>query len=459
MIIVGTILYIIGILELFLINRDRQSRTSWAIWISVIWAMLGASRMVSQWLNIGPIYTADQYLEGSPLDRNILTGLLILGLFVLVRRRNRVAALLQRNGWIVALLCYGALSTLWSDYPDVTFKRWIKALGDFVMVAIVLTDADRKSAIKQFLSRVGFLLIPISVMFIKYYPNLGRTYSRWEGKLFYTGVASDKNMLGMICLIFGLACFWRFLCALRTARSTARNKTLLAHGVVLIMTLWLLWRANSITSISCFAMAGTLMVLVSFPAFARKRALVHLVVVTGLAISMSALFLNAGGLVQALGRDPTLTGRTDLWKEVVAINPNRFLGAGFESFWLGTRLEKLWSIFQWHPNEAHNGYLEIYLNLGVAGIFLYVALILTGYRNIMRALRLDPEIAHLRLAYFFVGIAYNFTEAGFRMMNPVWMAFLLAIIAVPPAPKLKFHAPQPNLAEVPIAVPEAAEIF
>jgi O-antigen ligase len=459
MILVGTVFYIIGILWLFFVDRERQSRTSWAIWISTVWVLLGASRMVSQWLDMGPVYSANQYLDGSPLDRNILTGLLVLGLGVLIRRHDRVAALLRINGWMIALLCYGALSMLWSDYPDVTFKRWIKALGDFVMVMIVLTDMDCKAARRQFLARVGFLLIPVSVMFIKYYPALGRTYSRWEGKMFYTGVASDKNMLGMICLIFGLACLWRFMQVLRTAKSAVRNKRLLAHGVVLVMTVWLLWRANSVTSISCFVMAGTLMVLVSFPGFGRKRVLVHLVVASGLAISLSALFLNAGGLVQALGRDPTLTGRTDLWKAVVAMNPNQFLGAGFESFWLGTRLEKVWSLFGWHPNEAHNGYLEIYLNLGWIGILLYATVIVIGYRNVMRALRLDPESGRLRLAYFFVGVAYSFTEAGFRMMNPVWVAFLLAIIAVPLVPKLSARPVQSDMAKVRIPENQVAQVF
>ena len=50
------------------------------------------------------------------------------------------------------------------------------------------------------------------------------------------------------------------------------------------------------------------------------------------------------------------------------INP--IFGTGFESFWLGKRLEQLQGIFFFFPNEAHNGYLEVYLNLGLMGLFI-----------------------------------------------------------------------------------------
>jgi len=82
-------------------------------------------------------------------------------------------------------------------------------------------------------------------------------------------------------------------------------------------------------------------------------------------------------------------------------------------------------------NEAHNGYLEIYLNLGWAGIALLGLIIATGFPKVLRALRLDTESGKLMLAYFILGLIYNFTEAGFKMMNPVWIFFIMAVMAVP----------------------------
>src|SRR5207237_1755038 len=148
--------------------------------------------------------SADQYLEGSPLDRNILTGLLAIGLIVVLGRRQKVAEILRANPLILLFFFYCGVSVLLSDYPDGAFKRWIRAIGDFMMVLIVLTDLNPSDAINRLLSRVGFLLLPLSILFIKYYPALGRTYDPGFGfwTPVYTGVTTNKNELGYICLIF-----------------------------------------------------------------------------------------------------------------------------------------------------------------------------------------------------------------------------------------------------------------
>jgi exopolysaccharide production protein ExoQ len=408
---------------------------------------LAASRSISQWLEIGPTLL-DQSLEGNPLERAILTGLLAIGAIVLVGRGQKVLALLRVNGPILLFFSYCLASTLWSDYPDVAFKRWIKALGDLVMVMIVLTDPGRSSAIKQFLTRTGFLLVPISVLQIKYYPDLGRRFDRWDGRQVFTGVATDKNMLGVICLLFGLGAVWRISHALRQRQRLLSNRPLIAQLVILTMVLWLFWKANSMSSVACFVLAGGLMMAVNFPSLARKRAVVHLLVAMALATASFALFFDTGGgLVKTLGRDPSLTGRTEVWSDVLGMTGNPVFGTGFESFWLGARLEKLWSKHWWHPNEAHNGYLEVFLNLGWMGVILLAVVIMTGYRNAIGMFRSNPEAGTLGLAYFVVELIYSFTEAGFRMMSPVWISFMLVAMAIPKRSVAKASDASDSLAE------------
>jgi len=55
-----------------------------------------------------------------------------------------------------------------------------------------------------------------------------------------------------------------------------------------------------------------------------------------------------------MGRDSTLTGRTDIWARVIALVHNPVIGTGFESFWLGKRLEAM-QLYQRGLNETHNG--------------------------------------------------------------------------------------------------------
>jgi exopolysaccharide production protein ExoQ len=199
------------------------------------------------------------------------------------------------------------------------------------------------------------------------------------------------------------------------------------------MALWLLIKSDSMTSLSCFLLAVGMMAANTFLRAARKPKVVHLMVAVVLLACFSPLFLDLGsGVLEALGRDPTLTGRTEIWEHVLNVPVNPVLGTGFESFWLGKRLETLWAIPGMNQiNEAHNGYLEVYLNLGWIGVLLIGLIMIAGYRNILRLLSRDAEAGRLRLAYFVVAVAYNFTEAAIRTADLVWIAFLLSMIVLP----------------------------
>jgi exopolysaccharide production protein ExoQ len=465
---IAAVVYALGIMVLFALDRERKSRTSKALWIPVAWLWIAGSREVSQWLAALGVWQAgtlsgspDHYVEGNPIDRAVYTGLSALGMIVLFRRGPEVRRLLRANAPILLFFLYCAASILWSDYPEIAFKRWIKALGDVVMLTVVLTDPNRSAAVERLLTRTGFLLIPLSVLLIKYYPELGKEYKAASGTPVYSGSATNKNMLGITCLIFGLGSVWRFLSAFRDREEAHRSHRLIAHGTLLAMVLWLFWMANSMTSFCCFLLASGLMVATSLRMLAKRSSVAHFLVATVVSVSLITLFFGLGTVaLDTMGRDPTLTGRTAIWDLVLSLSGNPLCGTGFESFWLGPRLAKMWSVYWWHPNEAHNGYLEVYLNLGWIGLALLAILIMKGYGNVLDTFRRHAEVGQLRLAYFVVGVVYNFTEAGFRMLDPVWIAFLLAVVAVPgdwkqnqtaSARNLETFSPElaPSLTEVP----------
>src|SRR5713101_8317734 len=140
---IATLVFALGIVGLFALDRDRDERTSIALWLPVVWLCIGGSRMVSDWFQQWPYKssadmtaTAAQLLDGSPLDRNILMALIAIGVAVLLTRRATVKAVLGANAAILVFFLYCAVSTLWFDYPFVAFKRWTKAFGDLVMVLI-----------------------------------------------------------------------------------------------------------------------------------------------------------------------------------------------------------------------------------------------------------------------------------------------------------------------------------
>ena len=436
---------VVGIIGLFVLARDNEPRPSNAMWIPTAWLFINCSRPVSFWLQAFGFRTlsratnsAQLYLEGSPLDAGVFLFLLIAAFIVLMHRIQRVAPLFRRMLPILLFFAYCALSTLWSDYPFVALKHWSKGIGDVVMALVILTDPDPMAALKHLLNRVSFVLLPLSILFIKYYPSLGRSYTH-GGLSMYSGVTTGKNALGVICLVFGLGSLWRFLAVYRDKQVAGRTRLLIVYGTILGMTLWLLRMSNSVTSISCFVMAGGLLILAGRPIIVRKPALVHLLVAAIVGMSLFAIFFDSSGeLVQNLGRNSTLTGRTAIWKAVLALAGNPLFGTGYESFWLGNRLEEFWSVnggaFD-GIQEAHNGYLEIYLNLGWIGVTLLAGLIILSYPRVVAAFRTDPDTGRLGLAFFASELVYNLTEAGFRMMFPLWIFFLLAVVGIPKAPQ------------------------
>ena len=423
---IAPLVFALGIGVLFALARDRSARTSRALWIPVAWFLIAGSRNVAQWLQLSVPTDADRYLEGNPVDRNVLSGLLALGIMVLVRRRHHVAAVVRANAFIFLYFAYCAASVLWSDHPDVALRRWTRALGDLVMVLVVVTDLDRLTALKRLLTRAGFLLVPLSILLIRYYPELGRTYSQWTGSPSWTGVTTEKNSLGILSLIVGLTSAWQLLQAAKTRKALP----VMAHGALVAMTLHLLWEANSATSFTCFFVAGGVMMLTSRPALARRPALVHIVVAVALLVPIAVL-LTGSEMVGYVGRDSTLTGRTEIWRLTIAMTTNRWLGTGFESFWLGDRLDQMWGLYYNHPNQAHNGYLEVFLNLGWLGVVILAGIFVSGYREIATLIRRQAEEGSLKLAYLVTAAVYNVTEAGFKMMHPAWIAFLLATTMVP----------------------------
>jgi O-antigen ligase len=130
------------------------------------------------------------------------------------------------------------------------------------------------------------------------------------------------------------------------------------------------------------------------------------------------------------------TGRRDLWSTVLSQPVSRMFGAGYESFWVGNRLATIQRLAHQFANQSHDGYIEILVNLGWVGIAFLALLIVTGYRKITRAVRRDPETTCLRLAYFVAALTYNFTEAAFKMMDPVWICFVWAIVSASTASRL-----------------------
>ncbi len=241
----------------------------------------------------------------------------------------------------MAFLVYCFLAVLWSDFPIIAFKRWIKnswppdhGPNSFHRAG------SRGGASIRLMKRCAYVIVPVSILFIKYYPEWGRSLDEWTGAAMNNGVAVGKNMLGADCLILGLFFLWHWLETWRTERSKARRNELLLTGGLIYLIWWLLSMSHSSTSLMCSVIGASIML------FLGRRFVNKNFIGTYLlgAITIYALaeitFGISGYLITALGRDATLTGRTELWQQLFGFHTNPIFGVGFESFWLGDRTRK-----------------------------------------------------------------------------------------------------------------------
>lgn len=409
----------------FLILRDHQREPgvpAW-LWLPLVWVLIVGSRPVAFWLDISLAAQDNLDIEsGNPIYRVIYLGLIAGGVFAVMWRRQvaRIMSILKNNVWVVLFFAYGALSISWSDYSFVALKRWIKEIGNLLMVLIIMTAPGHPEPLKWVLRRCAYVLVPLSVVMIKYFPEYSKYYDPWTGYAYFIGVTTSKNMLGILCLILGLFFTWEIITKWRTKKD-------LADFVLLGMIFWLLHRSESMTSMLVLVAGIGLLILfhVLGERALKVEGYVILMPVFFVALDAVTEFEISGTLIEMLGRDRTLTGRTEIWDAVIRLVPNPLIGCGYESFWLGDRLMKLWATFWYHPNQSHNGYLEIYLNLGWIGLFLLAGVVVTAYLHSRQAMAVQFEYGSFRIVFWLMALMLNLTEAVFKGGTVIWILFLV----------------------------------
>jgi exopolysaccharide production protein ExoQ len=135
-----------------------------------------------------------------------------------------------------------------------------------------------------------------------------------------------------------------------------------------------------------------------------------------------------------MGRDMTLTGRTEIWHDIfVVASQHPLLGVGYGAFWIGEMANIPWSHnMTWTLGQAHNGYIDIYLQLGWMGILLLIAIIVVSIPKLLRTFTIDFEYGKICSTLFLLILFVNITESTFlRGEHALWFLFLLVVLNVP----------------------------
>jgi len=426
-------LWLILLLALWRFDPARDSKTSVALWVPLIWMFIVGSRLPSQWLGWQVRSTAQALQEGNSLDAITYSVLILLAIGILKSRSFMWRSLFAGNLVLTAFLIFELFSVLWSDFPFISFKRWFRDLGGYLVILVVLSDPRPRQAVSTLLRRLCYLLIPLCVLLTKYYSGMSISYDEWTGAAEFMGATTSKNMLGVLCLVSGLFFFWDTVTRWSGRKEPRTKRIILVNASFIYMTLWLLAKSHSATSQVCLAVGCLVIAVAHTEAVKRHPGLLTTLIPLGICVYLVLSFgfgIDITALVaQAVGRDPTLTGRTKIWQVLLSMHTNPLVGTGYESFWLGPRLQWVWERTG-SNTEAHNGFLEVYLNLGSIGLLLIVGFLISSYRTICRRLSPFSNLGSLSLALWTVLLFRNATEASFRS-GLLWLTFLLVAIVVP----------------------------
>ncbi len=422
-----------AILALLRFDQQWRSTVSSALWLPLLWLLILGSRPVSLWfapaavMKGGSAYLS--YVDGNALDRAIYLAMIVSGLVILARRAVRWRQVISQNPWLYLFMGYCAVSILWSDYPFVAMKRWVKDFGNVVMVLIVMTEPVPAAAMRSLLLRATYVLVPLSVVLVKYFPDLARSYRRWSGDYFFMGVNTDKNMFGMVLTVLTIGVAWAWLDLKGEPASRRKTTQAVIFAIILLMIGWLLLGTNSATALICSSLGVAVLLLFRIGSVRRH---VYKWAISGATIGLLLVMSGAWNaiqlsLIRLLGRDPGLHGRKDIWAAVLSERTNPVIGVGYYSFWSPERVERLSKTYYYDLNEAHNGYLEVYLNGGLIGIGLLIAFLAATASRGAKAVAAGEanSLGALRLALVATAVIYAVTEAVFNRMDMIWFGLLL----------------------------------
>jgi exopolysaccharide production protein ExoQ len=340
---------------------------------------------------------------------------------LLVKHYRQFFNAMRRTIPLLILLALPVLSVSWSLSPSLSLRRAIGLLGS-VLLAYLLAV---RFTPRQMLVLVAFVLGPcmlLSLAAAAAMPSIAVTPMTFDVR----GIYLHKNVLGWAAALSVIVTAF-----LVVDRSYGMRKTAIVFLGGSASCLILSQSATGlIVTISALVLAWF------FTTYARLRGpsriaflLISLQVVAAVLISLDSFLVP---LLEALGKDATLTGRVPLWALVDReIGHSLFWGYGYQAFWGPANPEawRIWAKIGWAAPHAHNGYRDTLLSLGVIGL---AALAMTVGRALAQGMSLQrrmPQDGWLWLNVFFsTFLVMNLTESMILIQNDLYWTLITAAI-------------------------------
>jgi len=325
--------------------------------------------------------------------------------------------------WVLAVSALAVASTTWSNDPTMTARRSLVLMGTTLFGVYFGSNFDLREQVRILTKTFGIIIV-LSFYVVMMLPHLGINHDIHGGS--WTGVFTQKNLLGKAMIV-----------AVAALLSAKKIIPWPARFTFLFGAAWLLLLSNSRTS---------QLVLLAMLLFAPIYQLIRrngmtVVIPTSLAFGIALVAIagiaatNSDSLLMVMGRNPTFTGRTEIWKAIWhAITKQMLLGFGFSGFWGGIRGKSADVILTlgWVAKHSHNGFLDIWLDLGVVGLCVFLASYFTALWRAMHLLRRQVgSEAFWPIHYLAFMILYHITEGPILRQNSIyWALYVSTVVCV-----------------------------
>lgn len=334
--------------------------------------------------NLNSITGVDsQAIEAGDTGREALIGaqatmMYILSVACILPCISPVWKQVKRNALISSMLGWAVLSVLWSEMPSTSA---FNSLRMAINLALVIYLFERYSAndIQKLVMLVGCIAAVASVFLVFVLPQYGLQSRGVPGVGAWEGIFGQKNLCGVEMLILLLPAFFVKL-------TGSYSRVLRCSYIVTVLAIIAMTRSAG-AWVAC-GLCVAFVALLNFTARMPKKDAAVLVVVLAGAAAIVGVTASSyyDTLMYGLGKDPTMTGRTVLWAGLTRLAmKHSIIGYGYTAFWQGVvkgpsrslALQMGWLGLA----GAENGVLEMWLELGIVGVLLYVAIFLRAVKD------------------------------------------------------------------------------
>jgi exopolysaccharide production protein ExoQ len=365
-------------------------------------------------------------IQGDPVSQAVFLGIYGIAFAFILRRWKQFIQVATRDKLLLLLVGVALVSVLWSYAPAVTLRRDVAMLGTTLFGAYFATRYEPREQLRLLAWALGIAAL-LSLVFALAIPSYGIVYDEVRGESWQGIYGGGKNVLGRVMAL-------SVLVFLLLALGKGKNRLVSWAGLGLSVTLLLM--SNSVTSQLCVLTVVLLLPL--YGALRWRYALATSFFVLAMLVGggvASWVAANAELLLSSAGRDLTLTARTDLWPAVIEMIRQRpWLGYGYGAFWLGWTGESA-HVWLWNARiglealHAHNGILEMWLNVGLIGLSVFVLqYLLAAGRAVSWILHTEGVEGLWPLAYMTFMLFYNISENALLANNDVFWVLYVAVV-------------------------------